>query len=163
MADLLVIGYPTEAEAEAMRGRLLDLQRDSAIDLADAVIAVKQADGTVRLNQLFAPAATGAAGGAIWGALIGFLILMPVAGAALGAATGAIAGALADVGIEDAFMRGAAATLESGQAALFLQIRRMNADAVLHEVHGAGGTVLRSSYDEAKQARLRSALAALPR
>lgn len=163
MADLLVIGYATEAAAEAMRGRLLDLQRDGAIDLADAVVAVKQADGSVRLNQLFAPAATGAAGGAIWGGLIGFLILMPMAGAALGAAAGAIAGALADVGIEDGFMRRAAATLATNEAALFLQIRRMNADALMPELAGAGGTVLRSSYDEAKQARLSAALAALPR
>jgi uncharacterized membrane protein len=159
MADLLVIEFPTEAQAEELRSKLLAMQQEYLIQLGDAVVAVKQPDGTVKLNQLFQPVKAGALSGALWGSLIGLLFLMPIAGAAVGAASGALGGKLADLGINDAFMRDAARTLQSGNAALFLLIRKMTTDKVLHELKGFGGTVLRSSFDETKEEALREALA----
>lgn len=159
MADLLVISYPTEAQAEEVRARLLGMQKEYLIELGDAVVAVKNADGRVKLNQLFAPTAAGAASGAIWGTLIGFLVLMPLAGAAVGAASGALAGRLSDIGINDNFMRDVAKSLDDGHAALFLLIRKMTADKVMAELRGLGGTIMRSSFDETKEEALRAALA----
>ncbi len=159
MSDLLVIAFPTEAQAEEVRAKLLGLQREYLIELGDAVVAVKGADGKVKLNQLFQPVAAGAASGALWGSLIGLVLLMPLVGAAIGAASGALGGKLADLGINDAFMKDVAKTLESGQAALFLLIRKMTTDKVMAELHGTGGTILRSSFDETKEEALREALA----
>lgn len=159
MADLLVISYPTEAQAEEVRARLLGMQKEYLIELGDAVVAVKNADGRVKLNQLFAPTAAGAASGALWGTLIGFLVLMPLAGAAVGAASGALAGRLSDFGINDNFMRDVAKSLDDGHAALFLLIRKMTADKVMAELRGLGGTIMRSSFDETKEEALRAALA----
>jgi uncharacterized membrane protein len=158
MADLLVIAYPTEPEAEAARSKVLGLQKEYLIELGDAVVAVKQADGTVKLNQLFQPAASGAASGALWGSLIGWLVLNPLAGAALGAAGGALAGKFSDVGINDPFMKEVAASLDAGKAALFLLIRKMTGDKVMTELQGSGGTIMRSSFDETKEEELRVAL-----
>ena len=73
------------------------------------------------------------------------IALAVVAGAALGAASGALRGRLVDLGINDAFMRQAARTLQSGNAALFLLIRKMTTDKVLAALRGAGGMVMRSS------------------
>jgi uncharacterized membrane protein len=160
MADLVVIAFPSEEQADAVRQKLLDMQKEYLIELGDAAIAVKQPNGHIKLNQLFHPAATGAAGGALWGTLIGILFLMPLAGAALGAAAGALGGALADVGINDAFMKDAAQTLQAGNAALFLLIRKMTTDKVLEDLKGVGGTVLRTSFDHTKEEALRAALAA---
>jgi uncharacterized membrane protein len=160
MADLVVIAFPSEEKAEEVRRKLLDMQKEYLIELGDAVIAVKQPNGHIKLNQLFHPAATGAAGGALWGTLIGILFLMPLAGAALGAAAGALGGALADVGINDAFMKEAAQTMQAGNAALFLLIRKMTTDKVLEDLQGVGGTVLRTSFDHTKEEALRQALAA---
>jgi uncharacterized membrane protein len=160
MSDLLVVTFPTEAKAEEVRKKLLDMQKEYLIELADAVIAVKQPNGQVKLNQLFHPTAAGAASGALWGTLIGMLFLMPLAGAALGAAGGALGGALTDAGINDRFMKEAAQTLQSGNAALFLLIRKMTADKVLAALKGVGGTVLRTSFDHTKEEALRQALAA---
>ena len=160
MADLVVIAFPSEEKAEEVRRKLLDMQKEYLIELGDAVIAVKQPNGHIKLNQLFHPAATGAAGGALWGTLIGILFLMPLAGAALGAAAGALGGALADVGINDAFIKDAAQTLQAGNAALFLLIRKMTTDKVLEDLKGVGGTVLRTSFDHTKEEALRAALAA---
>jgi uncharacterized membrane protein len=160
MSDLVVVAFPTEEKAEEVRKKLLDMQQEYLIELGDAVIAVKQPNGQVKLNQLFHPTAAGAAGGALWGTLIGMLFLMPLAGTALGAAAGALGGALTDVGIDDSFMKEAAQSLQSGNAALFLLIRKMTADKVLAELQGVGGTVLRTSFDHTKEEALRQALAA---
>src|SRR5262249_4496343 len=87
------------------------------------------------------------------------LFMMPLAGAAFGAASGALGGKLADLGINDEFMRQAARTLQSGNAALFLLIRKMTTDKVLAALRGAGGTVMRSSLDETQEEALRAARA----
>jgi len=80
-------------------------------------------------------------------------------GDAVVAARGALGGKLSDAGINDQFMRDVAANLDSGHAALFLLIRKMTADKVMAELQGAGGTVMRSSFDETKEQALRDALA----
>jgi len=87
------------------------------------------------------------------------IFLMPLAGAAIGAASGALGGKLADVGINDRFMRDAAQSLQSGNAALFLLVRKMTTDKVLAALQGEGGTVIRTSFDESKEDALRAALA----
>ena len=159
MSDLVVIAFPSEAKAEEVRQKLLDMQKDYLIELGDAVIAIKQPNGRVKLNQIFHPAAAGAASGSFWGLMIGFIFMVPVAGVALGAAAGALGGAFADVGINDKFMKDVAQSLQAGSAALFLLIRKMTTDKVLTAMQGEGGTVLRSSFDHTKEAALQEALA----
>jgi uncharacterized membrane protein len=123
------------------------------------VIATRDAKGHVKLNQIRHTTAAGALGGASWGMLIGWLFLMPLAGAALGAASGAVGGALTDVGINDAKMKQAAQALKPGEAGLFLLIRKMTTDKVLADLQGIGGTVIRTSFDHAKEDALKAPLA----
>src|SRR3954469_1488305 len=159
MSDLLVIEFPTEEKAEEVREKLLNMQREYLIELGDAVIAVKQPNGRIKLNQLVHTTAMGAAGGALWGTLIGMLFLMPLAGTALGAATGALTGALTDFGINDDKMKEAAQALKPGEAGLFLLIRKMTTDKVLVDLKGVGGTVVSTSFDHTKEEQLKAALA----
>ena len=159
MSDLVVIAFPSEAKAEEVRQKLLGMQKEYLIELGDAVIAVKQADGGVKLNQLFHPTATAAASGTMWGALVGLIFMMPLVGAAIGAASGALSGYMMDLGINDQFMKDAAQSLNAGNAALFLLIRKMTADKVLADLQGVGGTVMRTSFDHTKEEALRAALA----
>jgi uncharacterized membrane protein len=160
MSDLVFIAFPTEAKAEEVRQRVLGLQKDYLIELGDAVVVVKDANGHIKLNQLMNTTAAGAASGALWGTLIGLVFLMPFAGAAIGAASGALGGHLTDVGINDKFMKETAAALQPGTAGLFLLIKKMTTDKVLADLKGAGGTVMKTSFDETKEAALRAALAA---
>ena len=166
MADLVVIAFPSEAKAEEVRQKLLDMQKDYLIELGDAVIAVKGADGRIKLNQLFHTTAAGAVSGTFWGTLIGLIFLMPLVGAALGAASGAIGGSLSDAGINDKFMKEAAEAIQPETAALFLLIRKMTTDKVLAALQGEGGTVMRTSLDHTNETALQAALtgaqAALP-
>jgi len=159
MSDLVFIAFPSEAKAEEVRQKILEMQQDYLIEVGDAVIATKDAKGRVKLNQMMHTTAAGAAGGAFWGLLVGWLFLMPLAGAAVGAAAGAIGGALTDVGIKDDKMRQAAQALKPGEAGLFLLIRKMTTDKVLADLQGVGGAVVSTSFDHAKEAALKAALA----
>lgn len=159
MSDLIVIAFPSEEQAEGVRQKVLGMQKEYLIELGDAVVAVKQPDGHVKLNQMFHPSVAGAASGSFWGLLIGLLFMMPLIGAAIGAGAGALGGAMADFGIEDDFMKDPAAVLQPGTAALFLLIRKMTADKVFEDLRGIGGTVLRTSLDHSKENALREALA----
>jgi uncharacterized membrane protein len=160
MSDLVVIVYPSEARAEEMREKLLALQKEYLIEVSDAVIAVKQADGKVKLNQLLNTTAAGAVTGSFWGLLIGIIFLNPLLGAALGAASGAISGSLADYGINDDFVKQLSASLQPGNAALFVAITKMTGDKLLEALKGTGGAVLKTSLDDSKEKALRDALAA---
>ena len=59
MSDLVVIAFPTEAKAEEVRQKLLAMQKEYLIELGDAVIAVKDSKGNIKLNQLINTTAAG--------------------------------------------------------------------------------------------------------
>ena len=160
MADLVVIAFESEQKAESVRTHVLELQQSYLIELGDAAIAVKDAHGRIRLNQLLDTTAGGALSGGFWGLLIGCLFLSPLLGAAIGAASGALAGALTDFGVNDEFMTKIAEVLQPGSAALFLLVRKMTTDKVIEDLAGMGGTVLRTSLNHEQEQKLRDALAA---
>lgn len=160
MATLVVIGYESELKAEEVRLALLKMQKDYLIDLADAVVVVRDADGKIKLRQLYNLTAAGALSGGFWGTLIGMIFLNPLFGMAIGAAWGAISGALSDVGIDDGVMKKLAEAIKPGSAALCVLIRQMTADKVLDEIKPFGGTVIQTNLSHESEAKLREALAA---
>jgi len=85
MSTLVVIGYDDQFKAEEVRLSLMKMQKDYLIDLEDAVVAVKDPQGKVKLHQAVNLTATGAVSGGFWGSLIGLLFLNPLLGMAVGA------------------------------------------------------------------------------
>lgn len=158
MSELIVIGYDDLFKADEIRLQLLKLQREYLVDLEDAVVAVKDPNGKVRLNQAFPLTAMGATGGGFWGALIGLIFLNPLLGAAVGAGAGAISGALSDIGINDDFMKNLAEGFTPGTSALFILVRKVTTDKVLEEFKGTGGKILQSSLSHVDEERLQAAL-----
>jgi uncharacterized membrane protein len=159
MATLVVIDYENEMRAEEVRLALLKMQKEYLIDLADAVVVVREAQGKVKLRQLYNLTMAGAASGGFWGALIGIIFLNPLFGFAVGAAAGAISGSLRDVGIDDNFMKELGQTLKPGTAALCVLIRHMTPDKVLEEIKKFGGTLIKTNLCHENEAKLREALA----
>jgi len=160
MATLVVIEYSDQYKAEETRLKLRKMHRDYLIDLEDAVVAVKDDKGKIKLHQSVNLTASGAMSGGFWGALIGLIFLNPLLGMALGASAGAVSGALSDVGINDRFMKDLAAGLPSGSSALFVLVRKATPDRVLEELKGTGGTVLKTSLSHEDEAKLQAALSA---
>ena len=160
MSTLVVIEYDDQFKAEEIRLALMKMQKDYLIDLADAVVAVKDQKGKVRLHQAVNVTAAGAMSGGFWGALIGLIFLNPLLGLAIGAAAGAVSGALTDVGINDKFMKDLAGAMKPGSSTLFVLVRKATPDRVLDELKGTGGTVLRTSLSHEDEAKLQAALTA---
>ena len=158
MNTLVVVGYNEPHKAEEVRLTLIKLQKDYLIDLEDAVAAVKDSNGKIKLHQAINLTAAGAASGGFWGRLIGMIFLNPLLGLAVGAAAGATSGALSDVGINDQFMKDLAATMKPNSSALFVLVRQSTPDKVLEEVKGTGGTILKTSLSHEDEAKLQAAL-----
>lgn len=143
--------------------KLRRLQKEYVIDLEDAVVAVKDEKGKIKLHQSINLTAHGAMNGGFWGALIGLLFLNPLLGMAVGAATGAVSGALTDVGINDNFMKELAAGLQPGGSGLFVLVRKATPERVLEEVQGTGGRILKTSLTHENEGKLQAALDAARR
>jgi uncharacterized membrane protein len=158
MADLIAIAYDDEHKAEEVRLALVKLQKEHLIELEDAAVVIKNAEGKVKLKQAVDLTAAGATSGGFWGLLIGTLFLNPLLGAAVGAAAGGITGALSDIGVEDKFMKELGATFEPGTSALFVLVRKVTPDKVLDEIAPYGGTVLRTSLSKDQEAQLQEVL-----
>src|SRR5499433_2211369 len=161
MSTLVAIEYDDLFKAEEVRLSLMKLQKEYLIDLEDAVVAVKDQKGKVRLHQAVNLTSAGAMSGGFWGALIGLIFLNPLLGMALGATAGAVSGALSDVGIDDKFMKTLADGLPPGSSALFVLVRRSTPERVLEEVKGMGGKILRTSLSHEDEAKLQAALSAV--
>src|ERR1700731_3382393 len=154
MSRLVVVGYDDPYKAEEIRLKLRKLQSEYLSDLEDAVVAVKDEKGKVKLHQSFNLTADGALSGGFCGSLTGLIFL--------NAAAGAASGALTDVGINDHFMKELSATLIPGSSILFVLIRRATPykDKVLEELKGTGGKILKTSLSHEDEAKLQAALSA---
>ncbi|QXJ22289.1 DUF1269 domain-containing protein [Actinomadura graeca] len=160
MSDLIAVAYDDLPTAEQARDRLVQLQREHVVELADLVVVERKDNGKIKLHQSRHMAAGGAIGGAAWGGLIGLLFLMPLLGMAIGGAAGAAAGAAADYGVDDAFMRDLGEHLVPGGAALFVLVDKRNPDKVIPEMAPLGGRIIRTSLSNEEEEHLREAVLA---
>ena len=159
MSTLVVVSYPNEYQAEEVRLRLLQMQKEYLVDLEDAAIAMRKENGKIKLRQLYSLTGASALTGGFWGLLVGLIFLNPLLGVAVGAGAGAVSGALADVGVNDNFMKDLAAQLKPGGSMLFILYRSISLDKALAELEGTGGTIIRTSLSHEDEDRLRAALA----
>ncbi len=160
MSTLVVIGYDDQFKAQEVRLMLAKMQKDYLIDLEDAVVAVKDKKGKVKLHQAVNLTAAGAVSGGFWGTLIGLIFLNPLLGLAVGATAGAVSGALTDIGIDDKFMKELADQMNPGSSVLFILVRKSTPDKVLEEIKGTGGHILKTSLSHEDEAKLQAALSA---
>jgi len=159
MSNIFVaVAYDDEYQAQEVRLRLLRMQKEYLIDLEDAVVAVRDAKGKVKLHQIRDMTTAGAISGSFWGLLIGLIFMNPLLGLAAGAAGGAISGALTDVGIDDDFMKKLASELHPGASVLFVLVKDFTEDKVLAELEGTGGRLLKTSLSHEDEAKLQAVL-----
>ncbi len=158
MSTFAAIAYDDPHKAHEVRLALVKLQQEYLIDMEDAVVAVKDDKGKIKLHQAVNLTAAGAVSGGFWGTLIGLLFLNPLLGAAVGASAGAVSGALSDLGISDDFMKQLAEGLKPNTSVLFVLVRKATPDKVVEEIKKFGGTVLQTSLSHEDEAKLQAAL-----
>ncbi len=157
MTELIVLAFDNDRAAFEVRDKLIDLQKQQLIKLADAAVAVRMPDGKVKVKQIVDLTADGALGGAFWGLLAGILFWMPFMGMALGTLLGALSGSMADYGVDDDFIQDVAKTIEPGHSALFLLVLQATTDRVVDEIKGWHPTVLRTNLSKEQEDKLRAA------
>lgn len=158
MSTFVSIAYDDLHKAQEVRLAMVKLQKEYLIDLEDAVVAVKNEEGKIKLHQSVNLTAAGALSGGFWGTLIGMLFLNPLLGAAVGASAGAVSGALTDIGIDDDFMKKLAEDLKPNSSVLFVLVRKATPDKVVEEIKQFGGTLLQTSLSHDDEAKLQAAL-----
>lgn len=154
----VAVAYDDMYTALEVRLQLLRMQKEYLLDLDDAVVAVRDDKGKVKLHQIHNMTAAGAVSGSFWGLLIGLIFMNPLLGLAAGAAGGAISGALTDIGIDDEFMKRLASELKPGSSVLFVLVKNFTPDKVLSELEGTGGRLLKTSLSHEDETRLQAVL-----
>jgi uncharacterized membrane protein len=166
MSNLVVLGFDGIHTADEVLNKLRSLQKEYLIDLEDACMVEREANGKIHIKQAVNLTALGAAAGgsrgALVGTLIGLLFLNPLAGFAVGAITGAgvgaLSGSLADYGIRDDFIKKLAETIPQDSSALFVLFKSVTEDKVLPELEPYKPRVLKTSLSDEAERRLIGAL-----
>ena len=148
MSDLIAIGYPDEATAEAAAEEARGLARDLIIE-PDAIAAiVRDKEGKFHVHTSHHPVGAGATWGMWWGVLFGLLFFIPVFGLAVGAGLGALMGKVTKTGIDKEFQDQVRGMLQPGTSALFLMVEKVTPDKAVDAMCKYGGTVLKTSLSK---------------
>jgi uncharacterized membrane protein len=155
---LIAVLFDDELRAEEAGSKLMKLQDRGLIDLEDAVVVVKEADGSTKYHQTHQMIGKGGAVGSLTGLIVGALLMHPLIGVFLGAVTGMFSARFQDIGIHDHFIKDLAAGFNPGSSALFTLVRKSQPDKVLEEFRGFGGKILATSITKRKAAALQACL-----
>lgn len=158
MAELIAIGYPDEATAEAAADEARRLSKDLIIE-SDAIAVIRRdAEGKYHVHTSHNPVGAGASWGMFWGLLFGILFFVPVFGIAIGAGLGALMGKITKAGIDKEFQDQVRDMVKPGTSALFLMIEKVTPDKAVEAMSKYGGTVLKTSLSKENEAALQDAL-----
>jgi uncharacterized membrane protein len=158
---LWAIGYEDLERAEQVRAHITRLGERHCLVLLDTAVVVCYPDGCVTLDgERFVPATKFRRQG--FASFLAALALgaPPLTGAAAGAlvrATGCVAN---ELGIADDFVSEVEGLMKPGTSALFVLDQEGDMDAILHEIRGLGGSVLRTNVDLKRAQLIQSTLAA---
>ncbi len=158
MADMIAIGYPDEATAEAAAEEARRLAQDLIIQPDAIAVIVRDKDGSYRVHTSHHPVGAGATWGMFWGFLFGLLFFIPVFGLAIGAGLGALMGKLAKTSIDKQFQDQVRAQITPGTSALFMIVEQMTTDRALETLSKFGGTVIKTSLSKEQEAEIQDAL-----
>lgn len=118
--EVFIAVFDNEEQAGVALADFRAMDREGSIELIDAAIIVRQADGKVRFEETADPSGRKwAKRGAIAGGLVG-LIFPPslLVSAAVGAAGGGVWGKIRDKGLQDSDLEAIGQSLEPGNSAI---------------------------------------------
>ena len=158
MADLIAIGYPDQATADAAAEEARRLARDLIIQPDAIAVIVRDEEGGYHVHTNHHLVGGGATWGMFWGLLFGLLFFIPVFGMAIGAGMGALMGKLAKTSIDKQFQDQVRDLLKPGTSALFLMLEKVTPDKAVEAMSKYGGTVPKTSLSKDGEAELQDAL-----
>jgi uncharacterized membrane protein len=158
MADLIAIGYPDQATADAAAEEARQLARDLIIQPDAIAVIVRDEEGGYHVHTNHHLVGGGATWGMFWGLLFGLLFFIPVFGMAIGAGMGALMGKLTKSSIDKQFQDQVRDMLKPGTSCLFLMLEKVTPDKAVEAMSKYGGTVLKTSLSKEDEKELQEAL-----
>ena len=158
MADLIAIGYPDEATADAAADEARRLAQDLIIQPDAIAVIVRDKEGEYHTHTSHHLVGGGATWGMFWGLLFGLLFFIPVLGMAVGAGMGALMGKVSKSGVDKAFQDQVRGMLQPGTSALFLMVEKVAPDKAVEAMSKYGGTVIKTSLSKEGEQELQDAL-----
>jgi len=158
MADLIAIGYPDQATAEAAADEARRLAQDLIIQPDAIAVIIRDKDGSYHVHTNHHAVGAGASWGMFWGFLFGLLFFIPVFGLAIGAGMGALMGKVAKTSIDKQFQEQVRDMIKPGNSALFLMLEKATPDKAVEAMSQYGGTVLKTSLSKQDEQELQEAL-----
>ncbi|WP_338674855.1 DUF1269 domain-containing protein [Streptomyces sp. SCSIO 30461] len=160
MSELVVIGYDSpQITHEALKtvqrmpgGTIAELTGAAVVSVDDS--GETHVDTPRRTDKI----ALSATSGALWAMIIGLLVAMPALGV-VGAAVGGLYGKLRAMGIDDSFRGQVRSLLEPGSAAVVIMASGIGDEEFATSMRQHGGTVLKTTLDEATERELAEQLA----
>lgn len=158
MSNLIVLTFESADEAEQVLEALKNGKKQGLLDIDDAAVVSKDADGKVQVkNQVSRGTWTATGVGGLLGLLLGS-VFFPVAGIAIGLAGGALVGRLMQTGVDGSFVKDVEAELQPGASALFVLTRRDNLAGELAILREFKGKVLQTTLSSEAEESLKKAL-----
>lgn len=150
MADLIVIAFNTETEAEAAYGEVQALQSDLVVELAGLALVKVDREGKTHVQYPgnVGKVGVGAAGGALFGSLIGILFFIPFAGLVFGGLFGALFAGIDKTGLDSEFRDRVKSTVTAGKSAIVLYAVKLTEDKFAAALAPYNGTVVQTSLSE---------------
>jgi uncharacterized membrane protein len=158
MSHILVITFNDENQALAVLKSLKNLEHQDMLNLDDAAVIVKDAEGKVQIKNM---AERNVKAGAGIGGLVGLALgglLFPVAGVALGAAGGALIGKSLGNGVDKKFVKEVKKALNPGDSAILFIVSNENTGILIAALEPYNGKIYQSSFDSEAEAEIRKAL-----
>ena len=158
MSHILVITFDDENQAPAALESLRKLQHQNLLNLDDAAVIVKDAEGKVHLKNM---TEKGVKAGAVTGGLLGLALgafLFPIAGIALGVAGGALVGKSLETGVDKKFINEVKESLNPCNSAILFIVGHENVGVLIAALEPYKGTIYQSSFDSEVEGEIRKAL-----
>ncbi|WP_104089912.1 DUF1269 domain-containing protein [Arthrobacter sp. GMC3] len=156
MADLIVIAFDSEQEAEDAYEVVQQLQKDLIVELSGLALVKVDSEGRTKVEY---PGATGKIGvgvahGALFGTLIGILFFVPFAGLVFGGLFGALFSGLDKTGLDEQFRGRVKSTVTAGKSAVVIYAVKLTEDKFAAALAPYNGTVVQTSLSAEQEQEL---------
>ena len=158
---LWAIGYDDMERAKQVRAEISRLGERHCLILLDTAVAVRYPDGSVTLNGEPFVCVPNFRGHTFASFLAGLALgAPPLTAAAAGALVRGAGNVASEVGIADDFIREVEMMMNPGTSALFVLDQEGDMEAILQEIRGLGGMILKTNVDLERAKLIQSTLAA---
>jgi uncharacterized membrane protein len=158
MSHILVITFEDEEQGMSVLNSLKSLQQQDLLNLDDAAVIVKDAEGKVHVKNM---TEKGVKIGAVTGGFFGLLlasVFFPILGIAIGAAAGGLIGKTFETGVDKAFINEVKESLSPSNSAILFIVSNENVGVLITALEPYNGKIYQSSFDSDVEAEIRKSL-----